>query len=259
MNLSTNAYHAMEENGGTLVISLEQTRIDGETPELPPGRYACLGIKDTGTGIDSAIMKRLFDPYFTTKETGKGTGLGLSVVQGIVQKSHGAIRIDSKVGEGTEVQVFLPVVTKPEDDNGVEKTGPLPGGTEHILFVDDEEAIVRFQTRVLERLTECTDSRNSLDIFKANPSSFDLLISDMTMPHMTGERLVKECLAVRPDLPVILCTGFSEQVSIQKMESIGIKGFLMKPVDRVEIAWTIRKCLDKNGFDTFSSDPPRQE
>ncbi|WP_320042951.1 response regulator [uncultured Desulfobacter sp.] len=266
MNLATNAYHAMEENGGTLVISLEQTRIDGENPELPelpPGRYACLSIKDTGTGIDAAIMKRLFDPYFTTKETGKGTGLGLSVVQGIVQKSHGEIRIDSKVGEGTEVQVFLPVVTKPEDDNGVEKTGPLPCGTEHILFVDDEEAIVRFQTRVLERLgytvTECTDSRNAFDLFKANPSLFDLLISDMTMPHMTGERLVKECLAVRPDLPVIICTGFSEQVSIQKMESIGIKGFLMKPVDRVEIAWTIRKCLDKNGLDPISPDPPRQE
>jgi PAS domain S-box-containing protein len=263
MNLATNAYHAMEENGGTLVISLRQTRIDGENPELPSGRYACLSIKDTGTGIDTAIMKRLFDPYFTTKETGKGTGLGLSVVQGIVQKSHGEIQINSKVGEGTEVKVFLPVITKSEDDNGVEKAGPLPGGTEHILFVDDEEAIVRFQTRMLERLgytvTECTDSRNALDIFKANPSSFDLLISDMTMPHMTGERLVKECLALRPDLPVILCTGFSEQVSIQKMESIGIKGFLMKPVDRVEIAWTIRKCLDKNGFDPISLDPPQQE
>ena len=262
MNLATNAYHAMEENGGTLIISMNQTWIDGKDPELSdlsPGPYVCLSIKDTGTGIDPAIMKRLFDPYFTTKETGKGTGLGLSVVQGIVQKSHGQIRIDSEKGKGTDVQVFFPVVTTPDDEKGGEETGPLPGGTERILFVDDEEAIVRFQTRVLERLgyevTDCTDCRTALEIFKADPAGFDLLISDMTMPHMTGDRLAKECLSLRPALPVILCTGFSEQISVKKMEAVGIKGFLMKPVDRVEIAWTIRKCLDKNGPDPIPKDP----
>ena len=251
MNLATNAYHAMEEKGGAMVISLKQVRVDGNDPglsNLNPGDYACLVIEDTGTGIDPAIKKRLFDPYFTTKETGKGTGLGLAVVQGIVQKCHGQTRISSQQGKGTAVEVFFPVVSKPDDTKTCEEIRPLPGGNEHVLLVDDEKAITRFQSRVLNRLgyqvTECTDSRRALDIFKANPMAYDLLISDMTMPHLTGERLAEEIMAMRPGFPVILCTGFSERISVKKAEKMGIQGFLMKPVDRVEMAWTIRKCLD---------------
>ncbi len=251
MNLATNAYHAMEETGGTMIISLKEVWVSGNDPELSDlnaGEYACLVIEDTGTGIDPAIIKRLFDPYFTTKETGKGTGLGLSVVQGIVQKSHGQTRIVSEQGKGTRVEVFFPVVAETTDHQISEENRPLPGGNEHILLVDDEEAITRFQARILKRLgyqvTECTDSRRALEIFKTNPEAYDLLISDMTMPHLTGERLAAELMTLRPSLPVILCTGFSERISVNQVNRMGIKGFLMKPVDRIEMAWTIRRCLD---------------
>ena len=253
MNLITNAFHAVEAHGGNIKVQLNERAIGSKEKtglNLEPGKYACLSVTDTGHGIDSGMLDQIFDPYFTTKAPGKGTGLGLSVVFGIVKDHGGAIQVDSSVGKGTTFDVYLPIRSNDGEEAKVSQTmSHHPKGTERILLVDDEEGVLRFVKQMLERLgyriVEKTSSLEALEAFQEAPNAFDLVITDMTMPHMTGDLMAKEMLAVRPDVSVIICTGFSEQINKQKALADGIKGFLMKPVSNLDMAKEIRRVLDQ--------------
>jgi PAS domain S-box-containing protein len=250
MNLATNAYHAMEQTGGRLAISLEQILLESDPnrfQELAPGEYALLRITDTGCGIGQEIIDRIFDPYFTTKEKDKGTGLGLSVVQGIVKTFQGEIHLASEPGAGTVASVYLPIARQKLEQEEMESFTPVPGGSESLLLVDDEENVVRMVRLVLEklgyRITACTGSIEALKVFSENPAGFDLVITDMTMPAMTGAQLSRELKSIRPGIPVILCSGFSDQLTDEKLRALGVQGFLLKPLLRHKLATTIRKAL----------------
>ena len=252
MNLVTNAYHAMQESGGQLTLVLEEIQVESSPIgsgffALLPGKYACLKVMDTGTGIQKEVMDKIFDPYFSTKETGKGTGLGLSIVRGIVKTCKGDIRVYSEPGKGTQVHLYLPIVEKGTKSVHPDPSEPIQGGTERILLVDDEPAIVKMETQMLERLgydvTAWTGSMEALDGFMADPHKFDLIITDMTMPNMTGIQLANEIKAIRPDIPVIVCSGFSDQINQENSRELGIQGYVLKPVIRMEIAKLIREVL----------------
>ena len=252
MNLCTNAAHAMEENGGTLEVILNNENLDTESadafPDLEPGRYVKLTVKDTGQGIDPQLMDKIFEPYFTTKDVGNGTGMGLALVHGIVKSHGGAVTVYSEVGKGTSFHVYLPLV---EEDTDILETAKdsvqLPTGTERILFVDDEKAAVDVMQSMLEKLgykvTARTSSIEALEAFRNKPQEFDLVITDMTMPNMTGKDLAKELMTIRPDIPIILCTGFSEKIDERIAEEMGIRAFVMKPIVMRQIADTIREVL----------------
>jgi len=251
MNLATNGYHAMEETGGRLNVTLKQVLIkedQARLPELLPGKYALLTVADTGVGIEKGVIDKIFDPYFSTKETGKGTGLGLSVVQGIVKSCDGKIYICSKPGIGSDIHVYLPIIERQPDVMPADQSDPIQGGSEKILLVDDEEIIVKTEKQLLDRLgyhvSIRTGSIDALEAFKARPDDFDLIVTDMTMPNMTGVQLAEEIKKIRPDIPIILCTGFSYQINEAKSNALGIQAFLMKPVIFKNIANTIRKVLD---------------
>ena len=251
MNLCTNAYHAMEKSGGRLSVNLKEMDL---TPEdltgldMRPGPYLCLTVSDTGTGMDSPTMERIFDPYFTTKEKGKGTGLGLAVVHGIVKGYGGDIRVYSEPGKGTSFHVYLPVIKTDNLASEIVSDEPLQTGHEHILLIDDETQIIDMEKQMLEKLgyqvTVLTSSIDALKAFKASPDKFDLVITDMTMPNMTGDKLTGELKNIRPDIPVILCTGFSEKISKESAGALGVAGFLMKPVLMKDLARTIREVLN---------------
>ena len=198
--------------------------------------------------MDNTVVERIFDPYFTTKQTGKGTGLGLSVVQRIVKNCNGDILINSEPGKGTEVQVYLPIIDQLNEDIGVSPIQAIQGGTEKILLVDDEDNIVRMEQQMLERLgyqvTTRTGSVEALEAFKVNCDSFDLVVTDMTMPNMTGDQMAQAIKKIRPDIPIILCTGYSYQLTEEKCKALGLQGFVMKPVIMSEFAATIRNVLD---------------
>ena len=251
MNLITNAYHAMEE-GGVLTISLGTTVLNGPRPEksaLPDGTYVCLKVADTGHGIDPIIQERIFEPYFTTKAEGKGTGLGLSVIHGIVTSYQGDILLESEPGKGSAFIVYLPVVkTSSKGETQHEKIS-IPGGSERILLVDDEAPVAGMVDKMLQRLgyavTTRTSSTEALEAFKADPNRFDLVVTDMTMPGMTGDQLTIAIKRIRPDMPVILCTGFSNRINESRAAQIGIQGFVLKPILRQDIAETIRRVLDE--------------
>lgn len=254
MNLATNAYHAMQASGGRLDITLKQVDVNGNPPAgsgLPPGKYALLKVADTGAGIAQEVMEKIFDPYFTTKETGRGTGLGLSVVQGIVENYKGDILVDSKPGKGTAVRVYLPVMKRAVESLAEEAAGPIMGGAESVLLVDDEEAIVKMEGRMLQRLgyrvMSRTGSIEALAAFRADPDKFDLVVTDMTMPHMTGVQLAEKIKAIRGHIPIIVCTGFSDQITREKSKEMGIDGYLMKPLTKREMARTVREVLDRSG------------
>jgi PAS domain S-box-containing protein len=253
VNLASNAGYAMRETGGTLTIGL--STVTGRSSlfydDVAPGRYVKLTVKDTGRGIPPEVQQRMFDPFFTTKEPGVGTGMGLSVVYGIVKGYGGTIEAESEVGKGSTFIVLLPqadvfVRIEREKDEDVVLS---KGAQKHILFVDDEPALVHMTTRLLERLgyrvTALTDSTKALKIFKEAPSSFDLVITDQTMPDMTGLALAPKLLAVRTDLPIILCTGFSETVSSETAKEAGIREFIMKPITGGEMARAIRRVLEQ--------------
>ncbi|MCF8070515.1 MAG: GAF domain-containing protein [Desulfobacterales bacterium] len=251
MNLITNAYHAMAETGGKLTVNLKEVELTSKElkdPALDSGSYVRLTVADTGPGMDQEIIAHIFDPYFTTKEEGKGTGLGLAVVHGIVKSHGGHILVYSKPGEGTEFQIFLPVIKSRKIAQEIETDLQIQKGTERILLVDDQDLIVNMERQKLERLgyyvTTRTSSTEALSTFRANPDIFDLVITDMTMPNMTGDKLAEEMIKIRPDIPILLCTGFSEVMSKEKAAAIGIKGFLMKPVVMKEQSGMIRKVLD---------------
>ena len=252
MNLCTNAAHAMEDNGGLLTVSLLDAELDSDVishhPDLKPGPYIKLTVTDTGLGISPDVMEKIFDPFFTTKEKGKGTGLGLSVVHGIVRSHGGGIYVYSEPGKGSIFEVCLPVIEsrfKPEE----KADRPIPTGTERILFIDDEPVITNLGKQVLESLGYDVVARNSsieaLGLFKEKRDRFDLVITDMTMPHMTGEKLAENLMQIRPDIPVILCTGFSFMIDEQKALNMGIRAFISKPMLKQEIAETIRQVLDE--------------
>ena len=252
VNLCTNALHAMTDEKGTLSVSLQRQELStaelmGRT--LPPGPFVVLSVSDTGCGMDKATLDRIFDPYFTTKEIGKGTGLGLAVIHGIVQDAQGFIEVKSSPGEGSSFDVYLPVFqektfTAPEPDQPV-----LPQrGTEHILVVDDEPFLVRVTQRQLEdlgyRVTATNKSQDALEMIHTTPEQFDLLITDQTMPGLTGDELALAAMKIKPDLPVILCTGHSHLVSEKKALKLGIKRYITKPIAADELSSAVRSVLD---------------
>jgi len=252
MNLITNAYHAVEQSGGEIIVELSETDCnvyDLQGTSLAPGFYAVLAVSDNGVGIDPTVLEKIFEPYFTTKEQGKGTGLGLSVVYGIVKEHKGDIKVDSEIGNGTTFSIYLPMIEKSKLSKSVGTAEQNPTGTERILIVDDEISVARLEKQMLERLgytvIEYSSSQLALDAFKQAPDSYDLVISDMTMPDMTGDRLAQKLISIRSDIPIIICTGFSERIDSEKSEAIGIKGFLMKPVIKLEMAQMVRKVLDE--------------
>jgi len=252
MNLATNAYHAMEENGGELKVTLKEIKL-GEReliiPDMKTGSYASLTIADTGTGMDKKTIDKIFDPFFTTKGKGKGTGMGLSVVHGIVKTMNGAITVYSEPGKGTEFHVYLPVIKTNLPREKTPTNEPILGGTESVLLVDDEKSIIALEKQTLNRLgyqvTSHTSSIEALEAFRANPDKFDLVITDKAMPKMPGDKLAAELIKIRHDIPILLCTGFSESISEEKIKSIGIKGLLLKPIIIKDLAKKIRETLDK--------------
>ena len=258
MNLITNAYHAVEQTGGVIHVELKETVIETDNlhdDSLKSGKYACMTISDTGTGIDQSLIDKIFDPYFTTKELGKGTGLGLSVVHGIVKDHGGDIRVYSEVDKGTVFHVYLPLLEDATDSITTTENRKYPTGSERILLVDDEVAIARMVQTMLEKqgyhVTAITSSLDALDAFRANPSNFDLVISDRGMPNMTGEQLARELISIDPGIPMVICTGFSDENDENRAREIGVKGFLKKPVGRGDLADMVRKVLD----DTKGSTP----
>jgi PAS domain S-box-containing protein len=251
MNLGANAGQAMAAQGGTLRVRLEDLRIGSDekhdVPDLNPGPYQVLTVSDTGTGVPRRIRQRIFEPYFSTKNEGIGTGMGLAVVHGIVKGHGGVITLQSDGVSGSTFRVYLPVIrgTSPVHDQGA---AVMPAGTESILLVDDEKLLTDMGTQMLARLgyriTATNSSLEALELFREQPGAYDLVITDMTMPHLTGDDLARELIAVRPDIPIILCTGFNERISPAKSESIGIRAFLMKPLNLHELAATIRQTLE---------------
>ena len=249
INLSTNAADAIENTGGILSVSLENVEITRQDPELnlEPGRYVKIRISDTGVGISAEDMERIFDPYYTTKNVGKGTGMGLAVVHSIVETHNGRINVSSTPGKGTTFEIFLcsideaPIAEAQENET-------LLHGSETILFVDDEESIVKLNKARLERLgyqvIGTADPLEALELFRHNSIQFDLVISDMTMPNMTGDRLAGEMMKIRPDIPIILCTGFSGQISEELALEKGIRAFVMKPLELKELVETVRNVVD---------------
>ncbi|MBT6341538.1 MAG: response regulator [Desulfobacula sp.] len=253
MNLATNAYHAMEKTGGELKVSLKKVELgnyDVITPDMIPGEYVCLTVSDTGTGIDKVITEKIFDPFFTTKAIGKGTGMGLSVIHGIVIRMGGAIQVHSKPGKGAQFQVYLPAEKSLLEEQVTNSNAEIQSGTEHILLIDDEEAILTMEKKLLERLgyqvTSQIISVEALEVFRANSNKFDLVITDMQMPNMSGDKLSAELVKINPDIPVLLCTGYNEAMSEEKAFSMGIKGFLLKPIVLKDLSQKIREVLDSN-------------
>jgi CheY-like chemotaxis protein len=250
MNLCTNATYAMREKGGSLDIDLDAfsgSPSNGDPHGIKPGHYARLTVRDTGGGMSPHIMDKIFDPFFTTKGLGEGSGLGLSVVHGIVKQHDGYITVESEQGLGSTFTVYFPIITGAIETDEVSDE-ELPTGSERILFVDDEEALVEMGEDILAELgydvTSRLSSTEALALFRLDPSRFDLVITDQTMPEMAGVKLAKEILALRADMPIIMCTGFSYVVDADAAKAAGIRAFTMKPLTKGEIARTIRKLLD---------------
>jgi PAS domain S-box-containing protein len=270
MNLCTNAAHAMDEMGGEMRIGLRDVSIDGDVPildaGLKPGDYVEITVSDTGAGIEPEMIGSIFEPYFTTKGPGEGTGMGLAMVHGIVETYEGKITVDSRLNEGSVFTIYLPTTRKRRKHRPYQ-SGDLPSGTESILFVDDEASIAKMGSEGLERLgysvTIRTSSVEALELFKSRPEAFDLVITDMTMPNMTGDKLAMELLNIRSDIPVILCTGYSKKVSDETIAEIGIKAFAYKPVVKADLAKTVREVLDKTRGSTaaivFRRHPKRDD
>ena len=251
LNLGTNAAHAMEDDRGVLKIEIINVKLGQESvyidPDLVPGNYVKIAVSDTGQGISPEIIEYIFDPFFTTKDVGKGTGMGLSVVQGIVKTHKGAIKVNSELGRGTTFSVYFPVA----QNKVVNNAGPIEElltGNETILFIDDEVLMVNIAKQILERLGYVVETKtnpvDALELFRSNPSRFDLVISDMAMPQMNGDKLVKELLAIRSEMPIVLCTGFSEKVSAENANKLGIRAFAMKPLAVDDFARVVRNALD---------------
>ena len=252
MNLCTNAGQVMEAEGGTLEVTLDSidlsSPMDTLTGKIPVGPYVRLRVHDTGPGITSENLDRVFEPFFTTKGVGEGTGLGLAVVHGIVRERSGGISLESEPGHGTTFTVYLPATTGEAVERETEKRSAPPRGSERILFIDDEPMIIRLGKRMLENLGYKVEtlerSTEALETFRRDPSRFDLVITDMTMPGMRGDKLAEEIMAIRPDIPMILCTGYSRQITEERAREIGIRAFVMKPLTANELGNVVRRVLD---------------
>jgi signal transduction histidine kinase/ActR/RegA family two-component response regulator len=257
MNLCTNASHAMFPEGGELIVSLEQAELGRETfrrlVDLKPGNYLKMTVSDTGCGMTPEIMAAIFDPYFTTKDLGEGTGLGLAVVHGIVQEYGGDIRVHSEPGKGTTFSLYFPTIEAKAKVSHQDETDLLPGGDEHILVIDDEPSILKVMQRNLAnlgyRVTTEGDSRHALALFTEDPTAFDLVLTDMTMPKMTGDRLAQAILSIRPDIPIVLCTGYSRLIDARQAEAAGIRALMIKPIGQKNLATEIRRLLDNHPSD----------
>lgn len=252
MNLCTNAAHAMRQEGGDLRVALEETDLSPSEAQayegIESGPHLKLTVEDTGYGMPRSVTERVFEPYYTTKQVGEGTGLGLAVVHGIVKSLNGAIDVASEEGKGSVFTVLLPLVGGESEEGVGVQASPLPTGTERILFVDDEEAIAKIATRVLEGLGYTvhaeTNSLQALDIFRADPQRFDLVITDLTMPGMTGDKLAIQMTGIRPDIPIILCTGQGGLGLAGRAKEAGIRELVMKPLVRRDLAESVRRVLD---------------
>jgi PAS domain S-box-containing protein len=261
MNLCTNAEHAMAETGGVLKVSLFDTVLDDDfvkgNPILQSGPFICLSVSDTGQGISVDQKNRIFDPFYTTKAPGVGTGLGLAVVHGIVSKHGGAIMVESELGKGSVFNIYLPIVDG-QSLSEVELVEEPPGGKERILFIDDDASLATMGKEMLEvlgyQVVACSNSKEAMEIFKSDPNKFDLIITDMTMPGLTGDRLAIEAMNLRPDLPVILMSGFSKHINEEAAKKIGIKEFIMKPISLQKIATAIRSAIDQDEAPCFSKE-----
>ncbi len=251
MNLCSNSVHAMGDETGVLEVMLEPVVLDEQAAShydrLTAGEYVRLSVKDSGSGIDPDIMDRVFDPYFTTKDVDKGLGMGLAVVFGIVEKHNGLITLTSEIGKGTTAEVWLPKTDLRADTQAVEGSDP-PKGNEHILLVDDEPSLVSLLTQMLERhgytVVGKTSSKEALNFFQAESDAFDLIITDMSMPEMPGDRLAMEAMKIRPDIPVIICSGHNDRLDADRAKRAGIKEYMMKPLDLGHFIRTIRNVLD---------------
>jgi nitrogen-specific signal transduction histidine kinase/ActR/RegA family two-component response regulator len=251
MNLCINAAHAMDDRG-ILEITLTNVALcmsDCADPwfyHLKPGPYLRLSVSDTGCGMEKATMERIFDPYFTTKEVGKGSGLGLAVVNGIVKRHEGAVTVESDPGKGARFNIYLPRI-EPRSAAPVPADSPLPRGSEKILLVDDELTVLEVGIGLLNlmgyEVTSLTDSVGALQLFRSNPDNFDLIISDCTMPGLTGVEFATEVRRLKPRIPILLCTGYSEKIASDNVKKLGIE-LLMKPYSLRQIAGAVRKILD---------------
>lgn len=250
MNLISNAYNAMEEKGGVLDVVLDERVIkDDNTFPLNHGSYIYLKIADTGPGIPPDMLERIFDPFFTTKKEGKGSGIGLSVVHGIIQSHNGHINVKSKQGQGTCFEIYLPVYLGDiQMEDKVKQDRPIQKGNERILLVDDDKKVAFMEQHMLEKLgyevTCHLKSQGALDEFRKTPYKFDLVITDLTMPELTGYQLSEKISEIRPDIPIILCTGYGEHINKKQYNIKGIKGFLNKPVAIKDVSHLIRDILD---------------
>jgi len=251
INLCTNAAHAMEERGGVLEVGLRRVDMDhsaARTTGLTPGPYLQLTVSDTGHGMSPEIVERIFEPYFTTKEQGRGTGLGLSVVHGIVKSHGGAVVCRSVTGGGTSFDIYFPRIGSEKEPSRSRPWKDLPVGTERILFVDDELVLTKMVEKILGNLgysvVTRTSSMEALDLFRKDPAGFDLVITDMTMPGMTGDKLAQKLIEIRPDIPIIMCSGYSSTISDKDIARIGIREFILKPLEAGSLATITRRVLD---------------
>ncbi len=247
MNLCTNAFHALEDQGGEMTLSLEPVKQKGWTHDAER-EWIKISVADNGCGIEASVLERVFEPYFTTKPSGKGTGMGLAVVHGIVENHDGRIEVESKPGQGTTFHVYFPVVTGVEAPQSRRGAQSLVGGNESILVVDDEQMVADYLKGFLEqlgyRVTVCNDGNSALSVFEQNPAGFDLVITDQTMPGKTGYEVARTMLALRPELPIILCSGYSSALSPERVTKAGIREFMMKPVSLHDLAPVIRAALN---------------
>ena len=252
INLFSNAAHAMGAKRGELKVELRNVLLDIEElvkyPELKPGNYLKLTVSDTGCGMSEEVMENIFDPFFTTKNRGKGAGMGLSVVHSIIKNHGGVIDVHSELGKGTTFNILLPLIEK--DSIEERSTGQqVPRGNERILLVDDEEAVLNSFQRVLTRLGYDVigkkDGAKALKAFRARPKAFDLVITDQIMSGLSGTELARKILDIRPNIPIMLCTGFSNKINRQKLRRMGIRELILKPFTTGEIAQTIRRILDQ--------------
>ncbi len=255
MNLGTNAAQAMPEDGGVVTIKLGKIEFNGEgawkIPGLPPGAYVRLTVNDNGQGMAPEVLRRIFDPYFTTKERGKGTGLGMAVVHGIVKNHDGAITVESEVGRGTTFEIYLPRVQGFPTAQGLPRADrPSAQGRGRILYVDDEPLVAEVGRQMLEKLgyevVPMLDSQKALEVFQARPDHFDLVVTDMTMPNLTGDRMAQEMMTIRNNIPIVLCTGFSERITEKKAKEMGIREYVSKPFSMNDLAGAVGRALESS-------------
>jgi signal transduction histidine kinase/ActR/RegA family two-component response regulator len=255
MNICTNAYHAMRGAGGQLTVRLRTVSMDHVQCDDPktkhPDEYVHLSIEDTGHGIEKDVAERIFDPYFTTKDFSMGRGMGLSVVHGIIESLGGKISVKSQPGKGSKFDILFPVSDVEISENEFKKTATIKTGSERILFIDDEIALARLGKQMLGHygyiVTMSVNPLKALDLFRQDPNQFDMVITDLTMPNMSGNELIAEMIAIRPDIPVIICSGHSDLIDSDITDQKGIKAFLAKPVRMIDLNNKIREVFDGGG------------